>query len=251
MKLFISMSRRSNPKLNAWVGGFDQFKGIYDKFPDTSKLFVSMTSVDKLGINPLSSYDTPLGIYSYPAEFVRYSSSFDALPFAGNQPFINVFTLKTGTNLVDLNTMTAAQLKEWHKKISAYYASTKPKSEWKSAVDYVERIIIDSPHNAKSKTRGGYFWYIAMKVSGANIVRWNKLMRGIGVDGCIDNGGGIIHTAEPTQAVFFSLSPIKIIDRIRNKERGNLRGRIKQGAETAKRKFFCSAPHRTRFAGLA
>ena len=38
--------------------------------PTTKNLFVSFTTVDKLGINPQSHYDTPLGIYSYPAEFI-------------------------------------------------------------------------------------------------------------------------------------------------------------------------------------
>jgi hypothetical protein len=40
--------------------------------PDNPKLFVSFTQLDKLGINPKSKYDTPLGIYAYPADYVGW-----------------------------------------------------------------------------------------------------------------------------------------------------------------------------------
>ena len=43
-------------------------------------------------------------------------------------------------------------------------------------------------------------------------------MRQIGIDGCVDFlGDGIIHQNEPTQAVFFHIGAIKMVDRIQNK----------------------------------
>ena len=48
-------------------------------------------------------------------------------------------------------------------------------------------------------------------------VAWNKLFRELRIDGAIDTGVGIIHTSEPTQAVFFSINSIANVKRVENK----------------------------------
>lgn len=57
--------------------------------------FVHYSDLDKLGINPKSDFNTPLGIYAYPA------NQFDAdtllngrVPFAGNREYLHVFQVK-------------------------------------------------------------------------------------------------------------------------------------------------------------
>lgn len=95
--------------------------------------------------------------------------------------------------------------------------------------DVLEKIIKYRQYDAKVKTDGGMFWYITMRfaetLSSANslkgnksntIVEWNKLFRELGIAGCVDNGEGIIHTSEPSQAVFFSASNIDLIARVDN-----------------------------------
>lgn len=57
---------------------------------------------------------------------------------------------------------------------------------------------------------GGRFWHVTMRVSQLlgwkkAVVTWNKMMREMGIDGCVDNGSGIIHGSEQNQAVFFFL----------------------------------------------
>ena len=47
-------------------------------------------------------------------------------------------------------------------------------------------------------------------------VIWNSIFRKIGIDGAVDSGEGIIHSNEPSQAVFFSIKPIKTIRRYDN-----------------------------------
>jgi hypothetical protein len=46
--------------------------------------------------------------------------------------------------------------------------------------------------------------------------KWNALFRGIGVDGVVDPGLGIIHANEPTQAVFFSTTKLEIVKQLNN-----------------------------------
>ena len=67
---------RKNPELNPKESVNKQLKDLYDATTDTipgsniKNLFVSFTDLDKLGINPTSRYNTPIGIYAYPAEYV-------------------------------------------------------------------------------------------------------------------------------------------------------------------------------------
>ena len=66
---------------------------------------------------------------------------------------------------------------------------------------------------------------------------WNAVFRAIGIDGVVDydngegegEGIGIIHTSEPTQAVFFSIGAVKNVKRLENVDRRP--GRIKQFRE--------------------
>ena len=69
--------RRSDVNLtipvNAWINNyFREVEQKGDMVDDTGvlNLFVSLTAIPKLGINPRSHYYTPLGIYAYPAEYV-------------------------------------------------------------------------------------------------------------------------------------------------------------------------------------
>ncbi len=81
---------------------------------------ISMTYVPKLGINPGPgiSEDTPRGIYFYPFQWA-YSVKMDkeALPWADNAPYIQLFQYSTGTELYDPNQIplasAVAQLKNY------------------------------------------------------------------------------------------------------------------------------------------
>lgn len=231
--LNIISEARKNPEQNPKTSINDIIKKAYDATDDhiaeTKNLFVSFTAVDKLGINPKSTYHTPLGIYAYPATYVideiGPAVSMSSLPFAGDQPYANLF--KVTGNIINLNEMTASESRALAKKITTLWVHESGK-EWKVAVDDVEQIISDSERNATySDYPGGRFWYIT-KVAAETLfgpvwkstqrhVVWNKLFRLIGIDGCIDPGVGIIHPDEPVQSVFFSIKAIHDVQRIYNK----------------------------------
>jgi len=208
---------------------------------DTSNLFVSFTSIDKLGINPMSKYQTPLGIYSYPADYVErkigINKPMSNLPFAGDSPYATIF--KSKGNIINLPEMSAAEANEYYEKIANLW-SKKSGKPWKTSVDEIESIINDASSKAKfSNDVGGRFWYVTMKVSEligkvasekenwdefdnnlnktSHPIAWNNLFRSIGIAGCIDTGVGIIHTSEKAQAVFFDIGAINVIKRVYNK----------------------------------
>lgn len=61
---------------------------IEKKHPNPQNLVVTFTELDKVGINPRSYYETPLGIYFYPLNYVVERNM--KVPFAGDKPYINV-----------------------------------------------------------------------------------------------------------------------------------------------------------------
>jgi hypothetical protein len=243
---FLAEARR-NPEQNPKISINQQIDDYVDG-SDPDNAFVSFTTVDKLGINPSSTYKTPLGIYAYPASYVIKKTaggeSMLKLPFAGESEFANLFRV-TG-NVVDLGKMSASTADRYCKQLAEVWAQL-------SNRDVTQTTEMVEIFQTQAQTRslfpdyiGGQFWYVTMKAAELvarkrNIsipLAWNKLFRELGIDGFVDHGIGIIHTAEPTQAVFFSTKSIKDVKRVYNKYspdtmetnqmRGDLQHRISQ-----------------------
>lgn len=224
---------RKNPHLNPKISINDaivnRVNATTDVIGGTKNCFVSFTAIEKLGINPQSKYETPIGIYAYPGTYVVEKTGgaegpMSWLPFAGNQPYANLFSV-TG-NIIDISDMSTSDAKDYYRKMVDICAKLSSDS-WKSVADQVQQYIEESPTKALDReTVGGRFWYVSMMVA-RNIVgpstgskspiAWNTLFRKIGIDGIVDPGYGIIHNAEPTQAVFFTKQVITDIDRVENK----------------------------------
>ena len=199
-----------------------------DTVANTPNLFVSFTTVDKLGINPKSKYDTPIGIYAYPADYVVHhvggTNSMRHLPFAGESPFVNLFSVKSGGDVIDVSDMSAADLRHYYAKLEDLWLDNNDDSNQN---DEIEHIIDQAPQRAKfPDLLGGQFWFVTMRAAQLLApkwkttapVAWNKIFRSIGIAGAVDTkGAGIIHTSEPTQAVFFSTNVIKNVERHDNK----------------------------------
>lgn len=105
---------RRNPEMNPHIGAWD----YVDKYKDDKDVYISFTEIDKIGINPRSKYNTPVGIYTYPLKgFVEkyigypdegtYKDSFSKstlgsfAPFAGNAKYINFIKVKDKTHFIN------------------------------------------------------------------------------------------------------------------------------------------------------
>ena len=99
----------------------------------------------------------------------------------------------------------------------------------------LDKIINAASHFAAVKSPAGSFWYVTRRVAtlitakdnfeiGDNfrmakkdIIAWNKIFRELGYSGFADKSGkGIIHPAEPTQAIFLEKSAFKVIEKVSN-----------------------------------
>lgn len=244
-KTFVTEARK-NPHLNPKVPINFHISQHYEnagtiRGTRITNSFVSFTDVDKLGINPGSYYKTPVGIYSYPSEYILdQTASIGAmrnLPFAGNAPYANVFSV--AGNIIDLSGMSDRDVTKYARQMVDVFIEVanirRGGDEWKEAVDYLEdKVILNAPVAAANPSiPGSRFWWLTREMSKVlmehsdtksrwrstkHSVSWNKLFRTLGIDGCIDSkGDGIIHTSEPYQGVFFSIKPIKKVERYYNK----------------------------------
>lgn len=159
---------RRNPELNPKVSAYQRIKQRYEKEGDD--LYVSFTAIDKLGINPTSRYDTPIGIYAYPASYVLKTvhpdhENMNRLPFAGNQPYVNIFSSKV--NIIDVNKMSLSEMRTYTEKLKEVYLKLdKSGNDWKTKVDIIEEIFLRAEKNARfSDSPSGQFWYISMNIA--------------------------------------------------------------------------------------
>lgn len=248
MRIIEITEARKNPELNPKTSINDIIITATDKVTSeisgVKNLFVSFTEIDKLGINPRSSYATPLGIYAYPAEYVAKLATGGlemdrTVPFAGGQPFVNLFSVHG--EIINLTTMTDIAANRWYKKMAVYWSTISGKS-WKESVDFVDSLVQSASDFSNFKSYpGGQFWYVTFKLALGlesklmirHPVAWNKLFRELRIDGAIDTGVGIIHTSEPTQAVFFSINSIVRVQRVNNKYSPDAVNRRKELGNTA------------------
>lgn len=105
--------KRSNSELNPHISAWD----YVDKYKDDDDVYISFTEIDKIGINPRSKYNTPVGIYTYPLkELVKLHLNIDPrtlerekvtnkigdyVPFAGNAKYVNFIRVKDKSHFIE------------------------------------------------------------------------------------------------------------------------------------------------------
>lgn len=234
MKVHELQEARKNAELNPKVSVNQQIFNAMAQYKETFKannldipnVFVSFTELPKLGINPLSKYKTPIGIYAYPASYIisELGNTLDprhSLPFAGERRYANIFSLKSGSKVLVISNDENAQYMPYYEKLSAMFS--------KDDVDQLRLLGENGEPAYRAKIpnhMGGVFWFVTMKLANRLMrqrgmesmsVAWNYLFRKIGIQAVIDYGDGIIHENEPTQIVVFDTSAITNVKLVDNK----------------------------------
>jgi hypothetical protein len=172
--------------------------------------FFSMTHVNKLGINPQSHYDTPLGIYAYPLNQEFYDMLvLKQLPFQMEAPYIQIFIPKPNANIINLDFD--------EQKFDELYSILKKEVDgWTGDSKYFENIYKKAVKTAYETEPASIFWNLTRLLANKNPLKWRSLFMSIGIDGFYDPGLSIIHKNEPSQAVFFKLSALEHLDALVN-----------------------------------
>lgn len=224
------LEARRNPKQNLKAEGHEAAVNfLKNKGREMRNYGVSMTTIPKLGINPGSRYNTPVGIYFYPAEYyVRNKEVGKKLEFQDDAPYIQVFELKG--NYEDIDAMSSSVYTEYVRKLfnNVGKVATLLNLSEKEAMDLLSKCTVNARSEAKNDTYGGHLWYILYAVSSnagkekrnaappRSSVVWNSLLRLLGIDGLIDSGEGIIHENEPNQGVALDPRSVTHVNTFRN-----------------------------------
>jgi hypothetical protein len=217
-------------------------KSKYGSYPEN--VYISFTSISKIGINPSSIYYTPVGIYCYPLS--DYSASFEKLnkilvPFVGDAPYINVLIMKKGQRVLNFDSYDETDYSDDIAALRDYYIKVYNDERM------FELIVADAAEHGTDW--GKNIWNVTRKLSkdiAANTKRrnrtstnnkahpssvlWNYLLRVVlRYDLVYDSGKSIIHENEPNQAVFLKKDSFNLVEVIDNKEsNAGLLARIKK-----------------------
>lgn len=173
---------------------------IRKNHPNPENLAVTYTAFDKVGLNPKNKYDTPLGIYLYPLDYVIENKL--NVPFAGDQPHINVCEFTKPHKILHMTSDVSNQRQ----------VDILPLFFPKEDVDQASKSI------GKYELRSNYskLWLMTKILSDDKPTQWNANLRKCGIDGFVDHGTGTIHSNEPTQCVVLSANALKLLHSINN-----------------------------------
>lgn len=224
MDITVMLEARRNPDVNKKTSVNDRLDKWFDKVRQADySYYVSFTEVDKIGINPSSEYETPLGVYTYPLRYLKDlmagGKATTEVPFMGHAPFVNV--VKAAVKVVDLGKVDESDLNKYMAKLVEYLERFVEEGE--SARIVLNRFYREAELSDHA-LHGEFLWeysrlaknWVAERTGRTPAVVWNSVFRAMGIGAVVDHGNGIIHENEPTQAVFFSMESFELVERIRN-----------------------------------
>lgn len=232
----VNFDQRLNDRRSSAFGFLSQFKAPTGDDPN---YFVTFTELPKVGINPQSKYQTPIGIYTYPiTPEIIMGHTQKQLPFAGDEKYISVVqatVFGSKVCLFDDDGSYGADYERDYTKLLEFLEGGYDGDDCKGFLaaaaeaayepqDPASRIWNQSRWvaGAEAFMRTGTVTYGLGEIrqrmlDGKDIkglpVNWNYVLRKVlGYEVIIDLGGGIIHANEPTQALFLSKEALSVVD---------------------------------------
>ena len=212
---------RRNPHLNPRIDPLDTFS-MYARNPN---MFVTYTKLPKVGINPKSNYNTPIGIYSYPLEYILKraygnGSVFGAAPFASESKYVHLFEQRS-RNILDVSTYNNNDYNRDKQVLINYFSSISDEDSVRQAIQEYERSM---NWHGRDTSGGKIIWFLIYNLMARfsrtreTIEATKILYRVLGYDAVYDRDGrGVIHENEPTQAVHFNIQTIRIVESFENR----------------------------------
>jgi hypothetical protein len=202
------------------------------KYASDPNVYITFVDIPKVGLNPKTTYNTPLGIYAYPVQAYWHQIEHGSVPFAADRPF--VYVLEALGKILDLAHYSAGEFEADKEMLHGLYGSIiLPKFSRAYDEDrddefwdaFIEKSI-STARTLDTITNPYAFaiWHVTMVVAGqlggSLPAAWNKVFRALGYSGVADKTGqGIIHPNEPTQAVFFSKQSVRVAEMLHNVRR--------------------------------
>lgn len=194
-KTYIEEARKGGEEKNPHIS----IMKALDKYKDNPDIFVTYTSIEKVGVNPQTQFSTPIGVYAYPLKEMyklyanKGTGSFD-VPWAGNMPYVSVLKRK-GKYIDDIGVSYSSA--DYSKDIKVLYKycigklqSAKFENDTNNEkinkdlliYEFLKVVFKQAGKQAYSNTIGGQFW---------NITRFASLLLGSISTVIITPAGGI------------------------------------------------------------
>lgn len=132
-KSYLAERRRGGEEKNPRVSAIKAL----EPYKNDEDVFITYTQIEKVGVNPGSSYNTPNGIYTYPLKeawekyYVPGKGTLN-VPFAGDSSWVNAIKLKSNAKVI--------------RDIGVSYSS----KDWDEDVLKLAEIFIDHPFSKKN-----------------------------------------------------------------------------------------------------
>lgn len=199
--------------------------GLMDKlamFANDPEVYVTFTQILKVGINPISEWDDPVGIYAYPVQQIMQGKTAaqqgpnmgKLIPFAAERPFAYIVAA-TG-NMLELQRYSEADLDRDLEII---------KNKFRADLGDIDDELISGWLHIWRAHAGLAFWRVSQRLANhaerntpsrsARMI-WHKMIRACGYDGVVDRGEGIIHPGEPAQAVILHTGALRVLEAVPN-----------------------------------
>jgi len=231
-KLIIEMSRYKKETGKSSWGAEDLKKYLSDTSQDAKNFqqyAFTMTNINKVGVNPQSEYETPLGVYFYPLTNEMYDSLIDnSLPFAGESENVSLVRLKDVQSskwlrVTDVN--QSIDLDKLQMKAFKFFDDSNKKFDDGEDLDFddtIERWNRWIKRESRLTNASLLFAYCAFLVqkfdkkskNASSTIRgrrFNQILRHLGFIGVYDTGHGIIHQNEETQLVALDPSAYEVV----------------------------------------
>jgi hypothetical protein len=139
------------------------------KYKGQENVFGSFTAIPKLGLNPGSTYNTPVGVYAYPVDYIIQTMQGGdfGVPFANDQPYLHVFQVPDLSSCLIFSRGDRNVLESYLSGAGPY--SQKRFEKIKRKVERIKRYVDDTldeipsknPYSMNGKTEYPEFldWY--------------------------------------------------------------------------------------------
>jgi hypothetical protein len=220
MKYSEVFEARRNPEQNIKLGIVDFLR----QYKDRDDIYIHSTDVLKVGIYPRTSdgQDSPVGIYAFRLKDIwaddierwntgEYKRGLEFLSYHGGN---HIFVLQS-----DIDTDFPKDYTQENLDIDC----GKMKTLFGLSDENIKRLLRVAKSNQNFRDiPAGYFWgMVKAFISGVSefdqytyvdCKKWNYVLRKLGYLGFNDPGYGVIHGAEPCQALFLTTSAFKVVD---------------------------------------
>lgn len=169
----------------------------------------TMTSVQKVGINPQTEWETPAGVYAFPLTKDYYKKLLDnSLPFASNAPYCNILKLNLDQKWLIVG---KGRGRASNKDVMAVHDKVGP-----NVVD--ETFESGQHYDMNNDSKIFDLTFFATKNLNNSASRWTQLLRSLGYVGIYDPGYKVIHSNEPTQLVCLDPSAYEWLETYETRE---------------------------------